>query len=208
MKKLYSATIIILTLSLLNGCLDSTSTDAGTPEKDPPAKPEVSSIDSGNGLLTVKWNAVEGAENYTVYFGTTSGLTKESASSTGITSTQFNQSSLTNGTTYYYRIAALDSEGNVSELSDEISGTPFLDKLVAPLEVDVKGADGIVYLNWSKSAGATNYIVYWDTASGVTEASNKIEDVTKLEFSHEKLSNESEYYYRVAASGEGVENSE
>ena len=39
----------------------------------------------------------------------------------------------------------------------------------APITMSAAGGDGEVVISWNSVAGATNYNVYWSTASGVTK---------------------------------------
>jgi len=80
--------------------------------------------------VAVDWTAVSGASSYTVYWGTSTGISSSSTSITGITDDNYTHTSLDNGTTYYYKVAAVDSSGTGS-LSSEVSATPRGVKTVA-----------------------------------------------------------------------------
>lgn len=87
-----------------------------------PIAPTLTSVTPGDGQNTIIWTASPGATNYRVYFSTTSPVnTSDSFINTAATSIV--QTSLTNGTTYYYAIAA-ESAGGISALSNQLSGTP------------------------------------------------------------------------------------
>ncbi len=78
----------------------------------------------GNGQATVRWMAVTGATSYNVYYGTSSGVTVASTmKSTGITGTSKTITGLTNGTTYYFIVTAVDAGGE-SATSMEVYVTP------------------------------------------------------------------------------------
>ena len=80
--------------------------------------------------VAVDWTALSGASSYTVYWGTSTGISSSSTAITGITDDNYTHTGLDNGTTYYYKVAAVDSSGTGS-LSSEVSATPRGVKTVA-----------------------------------------------------------------------------
>jgi hypothetical protein len=73
--------------------------------------------------VAVDWTAVSGASSYTVYWGSSTGITSSSTAITGITDDNYTHSSLDNGTKYYYRVATVNSAGTGS-LSSEVNAIP------------------------------------------------------------------------------------
>ena len=73
--------------------------------------------------VAVDWTAVSGASSYTVYWGSSTGITSSSTTITGITDDNYTHSSLDNGTKYYYRVATVNSAGTGS-LSSEVNAIP------------------------------------------------------------------------------------
>ena len=73
--------------------------------------------------VAVDWTAVSGASSYTVYWGSSTGITSSSTAITGITDDNYTHTGLDNGTKYYYRVATVNSAGTGS-LSSEVSATP------------------------------------------------------------------------------------
>jgi hypothetical protein len=69
------------------------------------------------------WPPVAGASGYNVYFATAPGVTKTSGQAGTMVSSPFKHTSLTNGTTYYYRVTSVVS-GVEGALSNEVSSTP------------------------------------------------------------------------------------
>jgi hypothetical protein len=84
----------------------------------------------GNTMDGLSWNAVSGATSYNVYRGTSSGGESSTAIATGITAntgvgttgTGYLDTGLTNGSTYYYKVAAVTG-GVTSAQSTEASAT-------------------------------------------------------------------------------------
>ena len=78
---------------------------------------------AGNAQASLTWNAYTGASSYRVKRSTTSG-SGYTWVVTGWGSTSYTQSGLTNGTSYYYVVAALDGSGNELANSNEVKVTP------------------------------------------------------------------------------------
>jgi hypothetical protein len=93
-----------------------------TPTSTAPAAPTGLSTSAGNNQLTVIWAASSGATKYNVKRATTSGGPYTQVGSASAAS--YSDSTVSNGTTYFYVISALDSAGE-SANSTQVSGQPF-----------------------------------------------------------------------------------
>ncbi len=100
----------------------SNEASAAIPPSPPPA-PTGLIATKGNKQVSLKWIASTGATSYNVYRGTSPGGEGTTPIATGITSTSYTNSGLTNGKTYYYKVAAVNAAGT-SPLSNEASATP------------------------------------------------------------------------------------
>jgi len=82
----------------------------------------------GNGQVTIAWSAVTGATSYNVYRSTSpdgTGATQVATGITGDTGTAFTDTSAANGTTYYYAVTAVNTNGESPVTFDNGgSGTP------------------------------------------------------------------------------------
>nr|ABZ08320.1 putative fibronectin type III domain protein [uncultured marine crenarchaeote HF4000_APKG2O16] len=98
-------------------------------------KPPTSLTVAGtDGKITLRWNSTSGANisKYRIYRATSSPAGTLTDSVTNAPpDTFYVDSNVSNGTTYYYRITSVDSDGNVSNYSDEVSATPRGLKYVA-----------------------------------------------------------------------------
>jgi len=88
-----------------------------------PSAPSQVSAASGNAQIALSWSASAGAASYNLYRSTTAGGEGTTAYKTGIAATSFTDIGLTNGVTYYYKVAAVNGNG-ISAPSGEVSGTP------------------------------------------------------------------------------------
>ena len=92
--------------------------------------PTVTAGTDSQGRPTLKWKAVSGAAKYEVYRARSKDGTYTKYSTT--TGTAYTNSSyLTSGATYYYKVRALDANGNAGPYSAVVSVTCRL-KLTAP----------------------------------------------------------------------------
>jgi hypothetical protein len=78
--------------------------------------------------LNLNWtaNTEPDLNHYNVYRGTTAGFTVTPGTTTPVgqpTTNSFSDTGLTASTTYYYKVAAVDTTGNIGTLSTESSGT-------------------------------------------------------------------------------------
>jgi len=88
-----------------------------------PASPTSLGATAGNAQVTLNWTGSAGATSYNVYRGTSAGGESATPIATGITGATYTNSGLTNGTTYYYKVAAVNGSGTSGQ-SNEASATP------------------------------------------------------------------------------------
>ncbi|TSA16360.1 hypothetical protein D4R75_13585, partial [bacterium] len=121
-----------------------------------PATPQNLLATSGNGQVTLKWNKVPDTDlkRYRIYRGTASPANTliDSTSAGNPNDTTRTITGLTNGTTYYFRVTAVDSAGNESAYSNEISATPSSPTIVL---VQVTGGTFQMGSNDAKDYGAS-----------------------------------------------------
>jgi glycosyl hydrolase family 12/fibronectin type III domain protein len=91
----------------------------------PPLAPKGLTAGAGNGLVALGWTASSGATSYNVLRSTTSGGPYTKIAS-GVTSTNFTDTGLTNGTTYFYVVQAVNVNG-ASGNSNQASAAPTVD---------------------------------------------------------------------------------
>ncbi len=88
-----------------------------------PSTPTGVTATAQNGSVTLSWTASAGAASYNVYRGATAGGEAAAPLHSGLTATTYTDSGLTNGATYYYTIAAVNS-GGTSAPSAEVHAVP------------------------------------------------------------------------------------
>ena len=93
-----------------------------TSENLAPAAPTNLAAVAGSGQVALSWTASSGATSYTIRRGTASGV-YTTISQGAVTGTSYTDTSVTNGTTYYYVVAAANSIVSGTS-SSEVSATP------------------------------------------------------------------------------------
>ena len=98
----------------------------------PPAAPENFTAEASDGQVTLRWTQLSSL-TYDIFFATSAGIDVSDTSVmkiTGIITSPYTHTGLTNTTTYYYRLTANNS-GGASEPTDEISATPRVEKKIS-----------------------------------------------------------------------------
>ena len=158
--------------------------------------PAVTGGNDAQGRPTLTWKAVSGAAKYEVYRARSKDGTYTKYSTT--TGTAYTNSSyLTSGATYYYKVRALDANGNAGPYSAAVSVTCRL-KLTAPTVTGGTDAQGRPTLKWNAVSGAAKYEVY--RARSKDGDYIKYSTVTGTSYTNTSyLANGTTYYYKVRA---------
>lgn len=190
MIKKMSLSVVALMLMALAGC--------GTG----PAAPTGLAVTSTS-PITLSWTAVSGATSYKVYRGTaTGGTSSKTLLASGITVTTYSDTSATAGTTYYYQVTAVNSDGT-SAASNEVNATPSGSSFAVVGTV----ANSQITLTWSTVSSAVSYNVYRGTLSAaITNKTKIITGVTTTTYTDTNVTSGVTYYYQVTAvNSSGVE---
>jgi len=168
----------------------------------PPPAPTGLKATAGNAQVSLSWAASSGATSYNVYRGTSAGGEGTTAIATGVTATSYINTGLTNGTTYYYKVAAVNAAGT-SALSAEASATPQAGAPPVPTGLKATAGNAQVSLSWTASSGATSYNMYRGTSAGGEGTTPIATGVTATSYVNTGLTNNKTYYYKVAAVNSG-----
>ncbi|HIN13308.1 MAG TPA: hypothetical protein EYM72_03370 [Gammaproteobacteria bacterium] len=148
------------------------------------------------GQVSLDWSAVTSAGSYTVYWDNATGISSSSTAITSVSTDNYSHSGLDNGSTYYYKVAAVDTDNTTGSLSSEVNAaTP----LPAPDNLSASGANNTIILTWNSVSGATSYTLYWDNVSGIDSSDTAITSITNDNYTHNNMDNGSTYYYKVAS---------
>ena len=146
------------------------------------------SATSGKPMLT--WNAVSGAASYKVYRATAKNGAYSVINTTNALT--YTNTGAALGTTYYYKVEALNAAGKSLGFSAVVEG-----KVAPVLAVGYSSVSGKPQLTWKAVPGATEYQVYRSTQqnSGYT----KINTTTATSYVNTGAKAGATYYYRIVA---------
>jgi beta-glucanase (GH16 family) len=178
----------------------------GTIPQSPPAPTNLGAI-GGDSQVGLSWNASAGAASYNVYRSRSAGT--ETLYQSGVTTTLFADTGVTNGTTYYYKVTAVNAGGESAE-SNEASATPQAPAIPnPPANLTAKAGNQQVALSWAISLGAAAYNVYRGTSTGAETLYQS--GLSGTTFTDTNATDGTTYYYEVTAvnsSGESGKSNE
>ncbi|HEY4743888.1 MAG TPA: fibronectin type III domain-containing protein, partial [Desulfuromonadaceae bacterium] len=168
-----------------------------------PAAPTGVSATGGTQQVTIQWAAVSGVTSYNLYWSKTSGVTIANGTKIANATTPAVQVGLSDSTTYYYIVTAVNSVGesapSVQVAATTLTPVPPPTPPAAPTGVSATGGANQATISWSAVTGATSYNLYRSTTAGVTTANGtKIAAVTSP-YVNTGLSAGTTYYYIVTA---------
>lgn len=197
LRTLFSG-LLITALGLATvGCDAGGANGGGEEDTTPPSAPSGLTTDAADALVDLSWEAIDDADSYNIYRATSpTDEISGSALDTGISSTSYADEDAENGTTYYYRVTAVDTAGNESDGSGEAQSTPFTD----PTDLEGTSKDSQIELSWSAADGADTYNVYRSTESTDGAEGDPLETgVSKVNYTDKTAENGTKYYYRVTS---------
>ncbi|WP_141505310.1 InlB B-repeat-containing protein [Paenibacillus luteus] len=88
----------------------------------PPGAPSITAISASDAGIDLQWTAVEDVTGYVVYQSTVAGAKGERVAELDADTVSYQAVSLTNGTTYYYTVAAVNDGGGIDSV--QVHATP------------------------------------------------------------------------------------
>jgi autotransporter-associated beta strand protein len=162
----------------------------------PPTAPAGLSATAGNQQATLSWAPVPSATGYFLRRGASSGHETNTVAA-NYPGTNYTDSGLVNGTTYYYMVAATNTYG-ASTNSLEVSITPVAPPPpAAPAGLTATAGNLQVALAWAPVSGATGYFLRRGTGSG-HETNTVAANYPGTNYTDTGLVNGTTYYYVVA----------
>jgi fibronectin type 3 domain-containing protein len=161
----------------------------------PNAPTGVTAIPTSSTSATITWNAVAGATSYNLYWSTTSGVTPANGTKIADVTSPYTQTGLTDGSTYYYVVTAVNAIGE-SAASSQASVS--LMPPSSPTGVNTTPGNGQVQISWTAVSGAASYNIYYSITSGAGIGGNKITGANNP-YTLTGLTNGTTYYFVVTA---------
>ncbi|WP_236683086.1 malectin domain-containing carbohydrate-binding protein [Demequina globuliformis] len=192
---------------------ESNASSAASAELDGTAPPAPASANAfaGETSIALLWGSVsaDDLEGYNVYRGTAAGVSVSPGNklnSIPTTSTSLIDADVVAGVTYYYVVTAVDSSGNESAPSNEVSGAlPNDDEPpAAPQNVTAVAADAEVVLSWDAvdAGDLAGYRVYRSLETGAYTGAVAVTGEELLDsptFTDTNVDNNTTYFYQVVA---------
>jgi hypothetical protein len=162
-----------------------------------PAAPTNLAATAGNAQINLTWTASAGATSYNVHRSAISGGSYTTIAS-GVTTTSYLDTGLTNGVTYYYVVTAVNAGGESPD-SNQASATPTAPTPpAAPANLTATAGKRKITLNWMASSGATSYNVKRSLTNGGPYTTITTV-VTATTYTNSGLTSGVTYYYVVTA---------
>lgn len=158
----------------------------------PPA-PAGLTITAADRRVTLRWNAVRSANDYTVLQGTAAGALSVIPAQSALLTTSVDITGLTNGTRYFFSVTAANEAG-VGPRAAEISAVP----VAVTSGLTATPGNGQITLRWDAATGATGYRVFRGTAPGVTGTTPIQTALTTTTFTDAGLTSGTTYHYAIA----------
>ncbi len=162
-----------------------------------PSTPELISAANTASGVKVSWKASANADSYIVYRKTYNAKTKAwsgwSRIASGLTSTAYTDKNVKTGTYYRYTVKAVNEAGNSG-----YNATGFKTYFLSRPTVTTSNSNSGVTVKWTKSAGATGYVVYRKTTAGWTKIAT-VKGAGTLSYTDKKASSGTTYKYTVRA---------
>jgi len=150
---------------------------------------------AGNQQIMLQWTASAGATSYHVKRSGTSGGPYSTIGSP--TTPTYTDTGLTNGTTYYYVVSAVNSNGESKNSVEVVGQATAGPPPEAPTGISASAGDQQVGLSWTASAGATSYHVKRSTTQGGPYS--QVAAITTTSYNDSGLTNGTRYYYVISA---------
>ena len=166
---------------------------------DAPAIPAAPRVTIGNSSASGKpqltWAAVDGAAKYEIYRSTQQSTGYSLLGTT--TSTSYVNTGAAVGTTYYYKVRALNVDGAAGAYSSTVSGAAKAVAPAAPTVTMTYSDGGKPKLTWSAVSGAASYRVYRSESRGT--GYSLLGTTTSTSYVNTGAAVGKTYYYRVKA---------
>ena len=194
-------------INSINSIFDN-SDNSITNKEVAPAAPTGLTATGGNGQVSLTWNASAGATTYNLRRGPVTEIfgiditTVYSTIETGIKTTNYLDTTVTNGVKYHYEVQAVNAAGT-SGNSNDATAAPKLPP-AAPTGLSAINGNGQVSLTWNASSGATSYILTRavQNQAGITIILTGIttfKGITTTSYTDTTVSNGTTYIYEVQA---------
>lgn len=171
----------------------------------PPSVPTGLTAVAGDLQATISWPLVPNTDSYNIYWSTTDGVTPANGTQIADVANPYIMTGLTDGTTYYYVVTAVNSNGE-SAPSPEASCTP-MQPVPQGVSATAGPGTGQITIAWSPvtlpatlpaANNTVSYNIYLSPYAGVTPLNGiKITGVTTPPYTITGLTSGTTYFFTV-----------
>jgi pectin methylesterase-like acyl-CoA thioesterase/lysophospholipase L1-like esterase len=166
-----------------------------------PDAPVWGSLTPYDSKVKLLWNAAKNAESFAILRSTTSGGPYTTIAS-GLPATQLDyyDATVTNDTTYYYKISAVNKFGNNDSVEQSVTPTASAALPQPPANIAVVARDSAASLSWSPVSSASQYTLKRSTSlEGPYTTLSSTLPYTQTSYYDSGLTNGTTYYYILAS---------
>ncbi len=162
----------------------------------PPAPGSLTATGISHRNINLLWSPVSGADSYKLYRSESETGGYEPAAT--VSATDYTDTDLTTGKTYYYKVKALDKKGP-TEIAGDYS--PAASASVCPNKPYAFTAETVpgtrIDLRWSPADGAAGYTV--SRATSYSGSYSQIASISGTSYADTSLDFYTDYYYKISA---------
>jgi len=166
-----------------------------------PDAPVWESLTPYDSKVKLLWSAAKNAESYSIQRSTTSGGPYTTiASGIPVSQLDYYDTTVTNETTYYYKISAVNGFGNSDSV--ELSVTPTVSAALPPppANIAVVARDSAASISWSQVSSASQYTLKRSLSpEGPYTTVSSTLPYTQTSYYDSGLTNGTTYYYTLAS---------
>ncbi|MDC7127396.1 MAG: fibronectin type III domain-containing protein [Spirochaetales bacterium] len=187
--------IIANLIILISGCyLSADLPDEDSSVETPSIESTELSLISGDGLIYVSWEEVSGASSYIVLYSLDADSETATQYGEPVTETSTTITELTNGSIYYIWI-----ESVLSSETSNISNYAIAIPVATPAPPELEETYTQINVNWTATAGAESYQVWYNTTEDSSTATQFIDNTTSTSVTITGLSVNTTYYVWIKA---------
>jgi hypothetical protein len=172
----------------------STEVSATPTDSPPPAAPTGVTAVAGDLQATVSWALEPNADSYNIYWSTTANVSPATGTKITGATNPYILTGLTNGTTYYFVVTAVNNTNGESAPSSVASAMPMQP---VPQGVTAGAGAGRVTIAWLPVTGAVSYNIYWSTFSDLTPLNGYLIAGATSPYTLTGLASGTKYYFVV-----------
>ncbi|HLL90020.1 MAG TPA: fibronectin type III domain-containing protein [Tepidisphaeraceae bacterium] len=168
----------------------------------PPATPTGVTASATTNQVTLDWadNTEPDLAGYNVFRATSAGGVYTKVNTSLLTGSAFTDAGLAAGTSYFYKVAAVDTAGQSSAQSAAVSATTPAAPLLAPSNLTARAlSSSQIRLNWTDNASNETGYRVWRSRDGVSWTLVSTLSANTVTFTDSGLARNTTHYYRVSA---------